>query len=177
MFSGSVDRILIEPSATLRPAGNVLYVFRYLLSKKCSSLNPHSFPPSPRSFSLGTRLEAIFVLSSLANHSEASVIQLSAHKEKCCHRHDNCTIHFFSRKHSSKMHNSKPFFYKHTISPITATHCLPLLSFPYRNLDSTPFEGDKRAGVRVHSTLRTRLLSCEGGGGGVYHWKSGTVFL
>lgn len=145
--SGSVNRIIIEPSAMLRPVGYILYVFLRLLSK-----NPYSFSSSPRSFSLGTSLEAIFILSFLANHSEASVIQLSAHKEKCCHGHDRCITHFFSCDIAPRCTIPSPFP-TNTQFLQSQPHCSPLLLLPYSNLQSTPLEGDKRAGVRAYTPL------------------------
>lgn len=35
--SGSVYRIIIEPSAALRPVDYILYVFLHLVSRKCST--------------------------------------------------------------------------------------------------------------------------------------------
>lgn len=126
-------------------------------------LNPYYSSPSPRSFSLGSSLEIILILSFLANHSEASVIQLSAHKEKCRDGHDNCTTHFLSCNYSSRMHNSKPFSHKHTTSPVTATHCLPLSLMSLLKIFKTlllerGLGGDKRACVREYTPLL--VLGC-----------------
>lgn len=106
----------------------------------------------------GVQSAAILILTFLANHSEASVIQLSARKEKCRHGHDNRTTHFFSCNYSSKMHNPKPFSYQHTISPVPATRCLPLSVTSHKNLQSPPFAGDKRTCVREYTSLL--VLDC-----------------
>lgn len=125
-------------------------------------LNPYYSSPSPRSFSLGSSLEIILILSFLANHSEASVVQLSAHKEKCRDGHDNCTTHFLSCNCSSKMHNSKPFSHKHDFSSHSHTLFASIINVSSQNLQNSPLErglgGDKRACVREYTPLL--VLGC-----------------
>lgn len=143
----------------LRPVGSILYVFLHLLSKKFSNLNPYSFSPSPRSFSLGTSLEAIFVLSFLPNHSEASVIQLSSSvltKKNAVTDMTNALPIFSHVIYLQDAQHQAPFLQTKFLQ--SQPHCLPLLLFPYQNLQSTALEGDKRAGVREYTPLL--VLGC-----------------
>lgn len=126
--SGSMFWIIIEPSAVFRPTSYILCVFWHLLSRKCSNLNPYYSLHSPRNFLQRTgqfRSSINPQLSCKPRRGFSYPAQSSQRKMQTW----TWQLHspfFLSCNYSSKSHNSKPFSYKHTISPVTATHCLPL---------------------------------------------------
>ena len=141
----------------LRPVGCILYIFLPLLSRKCCNLNPYHSSPSPRSFSLGSSLAAILILSFFQTTQR---LQLSSWvlTKKNADMNTTITLSIFLHVIIVPRRTILSPFPTNTISPVTATNCLPLWLVSLSKIFKALLFGDGVEGTKEHvwgSTLHS----------------------